>query len=328
MRWSFIMAVQPSNVVSNNLTRVSGIKQESFNLKRNEYQSHLEGRVINELNDRVLINNPSNSLYTFTMENFQKGYSQAKRGSVSHTDCSYFTSSALQQMIREMRPLRNNNGGSVFNEGDLNRTSKIFATGSTTSGQEAGLRSLYRDKGITPNSYTGSQVANAFQNENEVGKVIILDKDKNPRTIGDRHIWVSVRDPNTNRIAWAESTSGVGVIISTPDEILKRHPILKNTTQNRGYTLFDPFVGQNRQALNEYDKQSMALTVAYHANKRDMQENMKVSGVGHTTVDTNTFQQFMDMQNRLMKDKHDIINNNINELKQPEHQQHIRQLSL
>lgn len=290
------------------------VTANAVNTKFAEYKEQTEGRVIDKLNDAVLKDNPANALYSYTMNNFSKAYSQTKRASSNYTDCSAFVSGGMRTMISEMMNVKHGNGQNVFNTSDLQKVNSVFAAGSTTSSQEQGLQQIYRSYGAKPQTYTGAKVRDAIMNETEVGKVLIMDKDARSSTTTDRHIWVSVRDTKTNKIAWAESTIGTGVIISSPEELLQRNRAL-TTSAGRLYNLYDPFIGQNRKELNEFDKQSMALTVAYHANKKEMESTVQVSGNSNKNTDINYYPNFTEMQKRLMNDKHNIENLNIEELK-------------
>lgn len=309
----FNLTVREARNVESNFAR--WVSDASISRKRQEHASQTEGRVISQLSDEVLRDNPANTLYDYTMDNFNKAYSQKKRATSGYTDCSAFVSNGMQDLIREMYRMKHNNGQAVFNGRDLSATMQAFQSNATTVMQETELRKLYASKGAKPDRYVGANAFAAFANETEVGKVIIMDKDGRIGSHTDRHIWMSVRDPKTNKIAWAESTVGTGVIISSPEELKERYRAINNNN-GRVYHVFDPFIGNNRKVLNEYDAQAQALTIAYNTQKKEMQESVRVSG-NNQHVDINQLEQFNEMRRRLENQKHDIEHLNIKPLQEP-----------
>lgn len=289
------------------------VSDNGIAMKKREFESHLEGRFISSLSKSVLPNNPTNVLYYDTMKQFDKAYSQKKRGSVNFTDCSAFVSSLMNDLFNKMSELKDDKNQSVFNLNSLAASRKAIPLLSTTSFQDTMLNQLYEKNHKTPNKYKGSQVANAFLNEKEIGKVIIMDKDSNPNTVSDRHIWISVRNPNNNKIEWAESTSGIGVIISSPDELFQRNKKILND-HKRSYVLYDPLIssdGWNRKKLNDLDLENMALTVVYLKEKKKQQLYTKVSG---HQPDIKSEEVFKQMEKILKEDQNLIKEHNVDKI--------------
>lgn len=290
------------------------LNSRRFTDKRNEYNSNIEGMVISVLSDRVLQNNPANSIYSFTMVNFGKGYSQANRYSKTATDCSAFTSSSIQNMIQEMRNYNRNSKDERFNENDLAKTSKAFQIPSTTTTQEYELARMYRSKGLKPEVASSRNVRNMFASVDKVGMVIYMDKDGNNRTTNDRHVWISTRDPKTNKIVWAESTAtgNYGVIISSPEELKTRQAALD--LGKRKFTLYDPFVGENRKLIDKMDEQQIEFNKQYIHEKNRMNSYQSV-GIGNNKIEVNSAEFIKKMENTL------INNDAIREINNTDEQQ-------